>query len=166
MLISPQDGQVYYSSSLDDFKQGTAKTNGKYFYVDTNEDGFYETVFVLSADSSINREGMPEYDVMCIGLNYDAIHDFKPYERISTSKVEGNFDSIAGKSFRSFSGWVFRYGNLKSNAFNHIWTQLDEEQWKNYRPMDQIFEIYKLSEQSQHNPKFSINTRWHGRVRT
>jgi len=36
MLITPEDGQVYYTSDIDSFITGTAKTRGHYFYVDSD----------------------------------------------------------------------------------------------------------------------------------
>ncbi|KKN43167.1 hypothetical protein LCGC14_0705930, partial [marine sediment metagenome] len=47
VLITPPDGQVYYTSDVESFVGGTAKTTGSYFFVDSDMNGYYETVYVI-----------------------------------------------------------------------------------------------------------------------
>ncbi|GAI60643.1 unnamed protein product, partial [marine sediment metagenome] len=42
VLIVPADGQVYYTSDKNAFKSGSAKTQGLYFYFDSDFDNFYK----------------------------------------------------------------------------------------------------------------------------
>jgi len=152
VFITPENGQVYYTSDVYAFKGGTAKTRGHYFYVDSDLNGFYETVYIISNIFTVSREGTPKYDVISIGLNYDGIHDFAPYEKLD-QKVESisDFSNLAKESAMFGTDWVYNFNNLE-----HIELLTEVETiWDEYKPKDQIFEIYKLVDKSKNNPKFS-----------
>jgi len=68
VLITPPDGQVYYTSDVESFVAGTAKTSGSYFFVDSDQNGYYETVYIIKYYRT-NRLGNPVYNVMSIGFN-------------------------------------------------------------------------------------------------
>ena len=104
----------------------------------------------------MSRTGIPKYDVISIGLNYDGIHDFAPYEKLD--QVENtltDFSNLAKESRMFGSDWVYNFDNLKNNDL--LFEILNEEDkfWKKYKTKDQIFEIYKTSKTSEENPKFT-----------
>ncbi|MBA7484894.1 hypothetical protein ES707_20425 [subsurface metagenome] len=152
IFITPEDGQVYYTSDVYAFKDGTAKTKGHYFYVDSDLNDFYETVYIISNLYTVSRSGTPKYDVISIGLNYDGIHDFAPYEKLpEKNKPISDFSNLAKESAMFGTDWVYNFNNLKHNEL-----LIEEETiWDEYKPKDQIFEIYKLVDKSKNNPKFS-----------
>ncbi|KKM73081.1 hypothetical protein LCGC14_1414080, partial [marine sediment metagenome] len=88
VLITPHDGKVYISSDKDKFFADSthkdAKTEGSYLFYDSDLNGFYETVYILSPDD----DGDGVYYVMGIGYNYDGSHDFVPYDTMPLSSEE------------------------------------------------------------------------------
>ena len=155
-MVTPADGQVYYTSDIDAFTDGSAKTSGNYFFVDSDQNSFFETVYIISNIYTVSRLGIPIYDVISIGLNYDGIHDFAPYEKLD--QVENtltDFSNLAKESRMFGSDWIYNFDNLKNNDL--LFEILNEEDkfWKKYKTKDQIFEIYKTSKNSEENPKFT-----------
>lgn len=152
MLVTPGDGRVYYTSDVYSFKAGTAKTNGHYFYVDSDLNGFYETVYVLSKEYTVNRQGVPKYDVISVGLNYDGIHDFVPYEKLEESHTVSDFDNLARESRMFGFDWVYNFNDLQ-----HCELLFKQKLsiWDEYKPKDQIFEIHKLVSPSVKNSRYS-----------
>ncbi|MFW9874256.1 MAG: hypothetical protein ACFFG0_14215, partial [Candidatus Thorarchaeota archaeon] len=151
VLVTPPDGKVYYTSDIESFIEGTAKISGHYFYVDTDENYFYETVYILE-NSYSDRSGIPKYNVMAIGYNYDGIHDFVPYEKIEKREhTISDFDNIARESTMFGSDWVYNFNKLRNCDL--LWEE--ESIWDEYKPKDQIFEIHKLVEKSSKNKEFS-----------
>ncbi len=115
MLVTPEDGLVYYTSNLDSFIDKSAKIKGHYFYVDTDENGYYETVYILGRSHTTTRLDIPKYNVISIGLNYDGLHDFVPYERLDRqTTVETDFDKVAQESTMFGSDWIYNFGNLEN----------------------------------------------------
>ena len=153
ILMTPPDGQVYYTSSVNDFAEGTAKTSGHYFYVDSDLNGFYETVYILEGSYRSSFTGTKEYNVISIGYNYDGKHDFAPYEKIDeVVHSVTDFDNLARESAVFGLDWVYNFKNLKRNA---LLFEQEESIWSQYKPKDQIFEIHKLVEKSSSNPEYS-----------
>ena len=156
MLITPPDGLVYYTSDVDSFISDSAKVSGHYFYVDSDLNGFYETVYILKLNDyfSTDISGTPIYTVMSIGLNYDGIHDFVPYERLYDRKlVVSNFETLAQESVMFESDWIYNFRHLKDEELlKETESKLEEY---NLKPKDQIFEIYKLVQTSEQNSEFS-----------
>ncbi|KKN57054.1 hypothetical protein LCGC14_0566120, partial [marine sediment metagenome] len=99
VLITPDAG-VYVTSDKDvyltssDHKEARLSNEdgvgeGSYLYYDSDSNGFYETVYILSPDN--NGDGV--YNVIGIGYNYHGSHDFVPYDTIPTNTEE--FGTIA-----------------------------------------------------------------------
>ncbi len=152
LLITPQDGKVYYTSDMKSFISGRGKVDGHYFFVDSDHNGYYEMVYILSDVSTVSSSGIAIYDVMSIGYNYDGIHDFVPYERLNKKmRVTTNFNELAREKAKFGSDWVYNFRKLGSNDMLFK----EESIWDQYKPKDQIFEIYKLVEPSAKNKKFS-----------
>ncbi|KKN39526.1 hypothetical protein LCGC14_0742520 [marine sediment metagenome] len=89
ILITPHgEKNVYRTSDKEKFFETpdhrTAKTKGSYLYYDSDLNGFYETVYILSPDD----DGDGVYNVMSIGYNYDGSHDFVPYDTMLTNSEE------------------------------------------------------------------------------
>ncbi|TFF90048.1 MAG: signal peptidase I, partial [Promethearchaeota archaeon] len=158
MLVTPTDGMVYYTSDLDSFIEGQAQQQGHYFYVDTNLNSYYETVYILS-DTFTNTTGIPTYDVISIGYNNDGDHKFIPYEKLpEVNNIETDLQLLSATNER-FGNWYYNYGNLKNLKYLMDEVEYGEEYknkiHKKYQPLDQIFDIYKLTGTSKNNPKFS-----------
>lgn len=113
--------------------------------------GFYETVYILSNIYTVNRLGIPEYDVISIGLNYDGIHDFAPYEKLGVKRSDTDFSNLASERRMFGFDWVYNFNNLKDCD---LLFEADDI-WDEYKPKDQIFEIRKLVDKSKNNPKYS-----------
>jgi len=154
MLITPPDGQVYYTSDVDSFVAGSAKVNGHYFYVDSDQNGFYETVYILNDYYYLDASDTPVYTVMSIGLNYDGIHDFAPYERLyDRTLAVDNFYTLDQESVMFGSDWVYNFRHLNSmELLKELESKVERH---NLKPKDQIFEIYKLVQMSEQNSEFS-----------
>ncbi|KKM07337.1 hypothetical protein LCGC14_1734960, partial [marine sediment metagenome] len=153
VLITPPDG-VYYTSDIESFVSGTAKTSGSYFYVDSDVNGYYETVYVVKYNRT-NRFGAPVYNVMSIGLNNDGIHDFAPYEKLHTVKTSvSDFSNLASESTQFGTDWIYNFDKLKNIdlLFKEGESILDKH---NLKQKDTLFEVYKLVSQSEQNSKFS-----------
>ena len=143
MLITPPDGQVYYTSDVDSFVADSAKINGHYFYVDSDQNGFYETVYILNDRHYMDSSNTPIYTVMSIGLNYDGVHDFVPYERLyDRTLTVTNFDTLAQESIMFESDWIYNFRHLEGEELLQEFESKLER--NNLKPKDQIFEIYKL----------------------
>jgi len=113
VLITPPDGQVYYTSDIESFVSGTAKTSCSYFFVDSDQNGYYETVYIIKYYRT-NRLGNPVYNVMSIGFNNDGIHDFAPYEKEYKTEVEiSDFDNLATESTQFGSDWIYNFDKLQ-----------------------------------------------------
>ncbi|MBA7628165.1 hypothetical protein ES703_35641 [subsurface metagenome] len=155
ILIRPPDGKVYYTSDAESFVKGRAKTSGYYFYVDSDQNLFYETVYILS-DTYLrpDESGIPQYNVMSIGLNYDGLHDFSPYEKLDQkTQLVSDFDNLARESTKFGTDWVYNFNNLRNCEL--LWETESKVEELGLKPKDQIFEIYKLVEPSEQNSKFS-----------
>ncbi|KKL70782.1 hypothetical protein LCGC14_2101470, partial [marine sediment metagenome] len=128
--------------------------DGHYFYVDSDLNNFYETVYILSDIYTTARDGTPKYNVMSIGQNNDGIHDFAPYERLN--KIETsvtNFDNLAMESARFGTDWVYNFDKLRKVKI--LWDRESILEEYGLKPKDNIFEIYKLVETSEQKDKFS-----------
>ncbi|MFX1391857.1 MAG: hypothetical protein ACFE9Z_17470, partial [Promethearchaeota archaeon] len=156
ILIKPPKGRVYYTSDAEAFIKGKAKTRGYYFYVDSDANGFYETVYILS-DKYLRPDsetGLMRYNVMSIGLNYDGLHDFAPYEKLNQKEsTVSDLDNLAHESTMFGTDWIYNFGNLRNCEL--LWEQISPLEEMGLKPKDQIFEIYKLVETSEQNSKFS-----------
>ena len=155
MLIRPLDGKVYYTSDAEAFAEGTAKTDGFYFYVDSDSNGFYETVYILS-DTYLRTDasGLLQFNVMAIGYNYDGYHDLVPYERLGkTALPVSDLDNLGHESTKFGTDWVYNFNNLRNCRL--LWEELTPLEELGLKPKDHIFEIYKLVEPSEQNSKFS-----------
>ncbi len=153
VLITPPDGQVYYTGDAESFIDGSAKTDGHYFYVDSDSNNFYETVYILSETHATARDGTPKYNVMSIGQNNDGIHDFAPYERLDIEEISvTNFDNLAMESARFGTDWVYNFDKLSKVGI--LWDQESPLEEYGLKPKDNIFEIYKLAEMSEQKSKF------------
>ncbi len=152
VLITPPGG-VYYTSDIESFASGTAKTSGSYFYVDSDQNGYYETVYVVKY-SRTNRFGAPVYDVMSIGFNNDGIHDFAPYEKLRTTVTSvSDFSNLASESTQFGTDWIYNFNKLKDIALlGEDESPLDKY---NLKAKDTLFEVFKLISQSEQNSKFS-----------
>ncbi|KKM50791.1 hypothetical protein LCGC14_1555860, partial [marine sediment metagenome] len=156
MLITPFDGMVYDTSNKELFKKGAAKSPGKYFYYDSDDDGFYEIVYVL-ANPEIELErgqimGKEVYKVKSIGFNYDGEHDFSPYKKVNRKVVsKTDFDQLEAEGTQKYGAslWAYNFKKLKS-----IDLLFPDDPFDGYEPQDHIFEISKLVRPSQFNSKF------------
>ncbi|TXT67761.1 MAG: hypothetical protein BAJALOKI1v1_10024 [Promethearchaeota archaeon] len=141
ILVTPQDGKVYITSDMICLAWGVGKVPGKYFYVDSTGNGFYDTVYIVAATPT-DTSGTPTYKVLAIGYNYDGIHDFKPYEKIyPKSRIESNFWMMAIQTNRFDVHWTYQYGNLIREPL--LWPTLESLIWNYFKPADHIFEIWK-----------------------
>ncbi|KKK99695.1 hypothetical protein LCGC14_2630160, partial [marine sediment metagenome] len=141
VLITPHDG-VYYTSDVESFVSGTAKTSGSYFYVDSDQNGYYETVYVVKYERT-NRFGAPVYNVMSIGFNNDGIHDFAPYERLHTTvNSVSDLSNLASESTQFGTDWIYNFDKLKNIdiLFKEGESILDKH---NLKQKDTLFEVYK-----------------------
>jgi len=152
VFITPEDGLVYYSSDRDAFKidggKG-AKTQGHYLCYDSDDDGFAETVFVLSPTHNSDRV----YDVMAIGFNYDGSVEFAPHTKVDVSEeviLNDNFyDVFAGRKNEKHGDWVYNFNSLKTNRLI-----FPPDTYDGYELKDSLFEIYKLVEVSKQEFKY------------
>ena len=71
-----------------------AKTSGHYLFYDSDQNGFYETVFVLSPDQDADGQ----YNVISIGYNYDGKHDFIPYQIIEKTTQSSTYYPLVASS--------------------------------------------------------------------
>ncbi len=155
ILITPYDGMVYSTSSKDLYKSGKAKTPGKYFYYDSNLDGFYETVYILEPNpvyydfNALIHE--PVYIVKAIAYNYDGDHDVSPYSKVVRKVIsKTDFYQLAGPPQKFGEFWKVNFMKLKS-----IDLLFPCDPFDGYEPKDSIFEISKLVNPSIFNSKFS-----------
>ncbi|MEJ2248102.1 MAG: hypothetical protein P8Y97_00400 [Candidatus Lokiarchaeota archaeon] len=156
ILLTPQDGKVYYTSDKNAFMSGNAKIKGHYFYVDSDGNNFYETTYIL-APSKEERNGVPVYYVMSIAFNYDGKHEIVPYEKVSQQKIiRSDFNKLSriaplriGPDW--LPRWTYRFGRLQNNKW--IFPQSSQEDL--YRQQDSIFEIYKTVKPSKYNSRLS-----------
>lgn len=145
IFTTPPDGQVFFTSDRTAFlspDSAEAKTSGHYLFYDSDQNGFYETVFVLSPDE--NNDGI--YDVMSIGYNYDGTHDFVPYQVIDkTTQVSLPFYA---------SNELTSYGHSETDlSHRSILDAMDaiyfDEFDADVPAKDHIFEIFKLIRESE-----------------
>jgi hypothetical protein len=155
VFITPADGKVYYTSDKESFKRNggkAAKTNGHYLYYDSDENGFWETVYVLSPVKS-KGEGA-YYEVMAIGFNYDGKHDFIPYSRTVTGWPIENLnefkDVLSHEVHLTGGGNKFTFAKL--GGCDRLFP---EDERDGYELKDNVFEIRKLITKSVQNAKFS-----------
>ncbi|KKM73838.1 hypothetical protein LCGC14_1406410, partial [marine sediment metagenome] len=152
VLITPPDG-VYYTSDIESFVSGTARTSGSYFYVDSDQNGYYETVYVVKYERT-TRFGVPVYNVMSIGFNNDGIHDFAPYEKLHTVENSvSDFENLASESTQFGTDWIYNFDKLQNVALLKEDESILEEH--NLKQKDTLFEVHKLVDQSEQNSKFS-----------
>ncbi|MFW9969076.1 MAG: hypothetical protein ACFFDF_02670 [Candidatus Odinarchaeota archaeon] len=140
IFITPSDGMVYYTSDKEAYKTNNhegAKIMGHYLYYDSDSNGFWETVFILTPDD----DGDGVYDVFDIAYNYDGQHSFIPYEILNMdSPYEDNYVSMKWAS-------EIVVGGIQVDIFlpEVIDAMYPKDSADNYVPRDHIFEIYKLS---------------------
>jgi len=153
VLITPPDGQVYYTSDVESFVGGTAKTEGSYLYIDSDLNGYYETIYVITYYRT-NRLGIPVYNVMSIGFNNDGIHDFAPYEKVyKTEESISDFDNLASESIQFGTDWIYNFDKLQ--ACDLLWEEDSILEKHDLKPKDTLFEVYKLVKESEQNSQFS-----------
>ena len=164
IFITPPDGLVYHSSSKDLFKAGKGKSRGHYFYYDSDDNGFYETVYVLEPmtttygsvilNGQVIRDNIERsyYMVKAIGYNYDGQHDFAPYKKVNRIvRSETDFDQLEAETPRKFGlTWVVNFKKLKN-----VDLIFPDDPFDGYEVKDHIFEISKLVDTSEFNSKFS-----------
>ena len=142
MFITPPDGMVYYTSDKELFKSGKAKTQGHYFYYDSDENGFYETVYVLAFNQ--DKDIYETYDVIAIGYNYDGKHDFAPYERVYIHDQDiddTDFSNLMREPPRKYAqNWMYNF-----SKFENYELLFPEDDYDGFEPKDHIFEISKLT---------------------
>jgi hypothetical protein len=151
ILVTPQDGKVYHTSDKHAFKAGTATSEEHYLYYDSNGDGvFYETVYVLAPDPTVDEDGTNIYTVESIGYNYDGKIEFKPYEYIDASNQERIAPTFTGNNvkFAGLAGMYYSY-NFERLEHNEL---LFPDSFDGLQPRDSIFEVHKLvgDEAEQH----------------
>ncbi|KKM85823.1 hypothetical protein LCGC14_1285190, partial [marine sediment metagenome] len=135
VFVTPKDG-VYYSSQKELYSdEEKVKTDGHYLYYDSDLNGFYETVFILSPDT--DEDGI--YNVMSVGYNYDGIHDFIPYvlPDIDTGIVDATRNNVERLNTMT-SSWK----NINLAAIDIFYPKGAEDGWI---VKDQIFEIEKIA---------------------
>ncbi len=174
IFITPGDG-VYYSSqkkaynylttststsgNMFDFGANTLspKTQGHYLLYDSDQNGFFETVFIIAPiDNGV-------YNVISIGYNYDGIHDFIPYinPKQTFERINDADSDIARYNTYQKTDWdIFYENNIASQGetgkdYSFIWN--NEKLYeinKRYAPApidgwivkDQIVEIGKIAQ--------------------
>ncbi|MHA1279895.1 MAG: hypothetical protein ACTSQ8_22060, partial [Candidatus Helarchaeota archaeon] len=145
VFITPPGGQVYFSSDKELFKKVKSKTKGHYFYYDSDDNGFYETVYVLAPSSDGEK-----YDVIAIGYSYDGDHDFAPYDNLNYKvESETTFDQIKKETLK-FDRWSYHFGDLEEMEL------LFPEDFDGYQARDSIFEVWKLIEKSTQNKRYPL----------
>jgi hypothetical protein len=134
VFITPEDG-VYYTSDVDDFKEGSAKTEGHYLFYDSDKNGFYETIFVLAPTLGDNI-----FTVIAFGYNYDGKHDFVPYELV---KVRSLSSSVAFD--RKFYEGESVTSQILHASFD-VWVDLiyPDVERDNYVVKDPIFDVTRM----------------------
>jgi len=156
VFITPKDGLVYYTSDKYAFSSQDhrkAKTEGHYFYYDSDQNGFYETVYVLAPD--INSDGI--YDVVSIGYNYDGKHEFMPYTLAdSRTLYTDTYTSHTYTSQVVYEGTVYHKFEIYTSYFmdllgfdssvlmNLLDNSFPTPQKDSFIPRDSIFEIARL----------------------
>jgi hypothetical protein len=154
VFVTPADGMVYYTSDKNAFtSENNGKIKGHYLYYDSDENGFYETVFVLTPDD--DSDGI--YNAVSIVYNYDGKHEIQPYQvldeddSVGFSYVENEYkgqyayvDSQKGYATYMFHGSSTEMKNFMRDHFPN-------SQPDNYIPRDHIFDISRLM------PKEDVN---------
>ncbi|MHA1279520.1 MAG: hypothetical protein ACTSQ8_20150 [Candidatus Helarchaeota archaeon] len=154
IMIHPQDGLVYYTSDHDSFINDQARINGLYFFVDSDQNGFHETVYVLASSRTTNAGGLEEYDVISIGYNQDGVNDLVPYEKLNVHQnMVSDYGELASEKTKFGGNWVYTFSNLKREPLLGIGDVPSNEEL--YKTKDVLFEAYKLTTRSMSNPKFS-----------
>ena len=167
IFITPKEG-VYYSSQKKDydvarpqfesrfdyganrqkiientFDYGT-KTQGHYLLYDSDQNGFYETVFILDQIEN----GV--YNVMSIGYNYDGLHDFIPYinpeqtfERINdATSIRTQYNTYDGAEWDNSEDYSNFWTDEMLNEINTVYSPNPPDGWI---VKDQIIEIEKIA---------------------
>ncbi len=154
ILITPPDGMVYYTTNKEEFtSESEGKTHGKYFYYDQNEDGFYETVYVVTSGPIEGDSGNEVYPVISIGFNYDGKHEFAPYETYEEKTIrKGDFSKWRAQQRASQESdlWLQFHMSKKDS----IAMLLPETETDGLVPKDSIFEVAKLVSRSNYNYRF------------
>ncbi|MHA1985254.1 MAG: hypothetical protein ACW98D_01325 [Promethearchaeota archaeon] len=155
ILVTPRNRRVYHTSDKELFKSGQAMSPGSYLYYDSDDDNFYETVYILENPvmEYNTQTGVSKcvYRVKSIGYNYDGTHDFAPYKRVNREILtETDFDQLASETPKKFGAfWVVNFRNLRSNTL-----LFPNDPFDGYEAKDHIFEVSKLSDMSEFNSKF------------
>ncbi|KKN36693.1 hypothetical protein LCGC14_0771070, partial [marine sediment metagenome] len=155
VLATPQDGFVYYTSDKELFKDGNAKTPGNYLYFDSDNNNFYETVYILGEPVTEynERSGLSTtvYHVKSIGYNYDGSHEFAPYKHVNREIItQTDFEQLASETPKRFGAyWIVNFRKLRDNSL-----LFPDDPFDGYEAKDHIFEVYKLAEPSEFNSKF------------
>ncbi len=148
VLLTPLDGKVYYTSDKELFQESSthdeAKTTGHYLYYDSDSNGFWETVFVLTPD----YDGDNTYDVISIGYNYDGSHDFIPYAMVEMSTELFGTIHFTGQVDSIDYGVSWRLDPETPLAIDSLYPK---ETSDGIGTKDQIFEIYRLKPNSFEN---------------
>ncbi|KKL72007.1 hypothetical protein LCGC14_2089230, partial [marine sediment metagenome] len=145
IFITPKDGEVYYSSQKKDYEDGNiVKKSGHYLLYDSDENEFYETVFILAPlDNGV-------YRVISIGYNYDGLHDFVPYinpeqtfERINdaTSTIT-RYNTYDGAEWDNSEDYSNFWNDEMLNEINTVYNSNPSDGWI---VKDQIIEIEKIA---------------------
>jgi hypothetical protein len=142
VFITPPDGKVYYTMDKDLFKLGLGKITGHYLYHDSDNNGFYETVYILQPSHTVEN-GISVYRVVSIGYNDDGKHEFTPYENIGVLPVSvSDFNTVTALPGQ-YSKWKYHFGQLINNEL-----LFPKELYDGYEMRDQIFEAAKLTRNS------------------
>ncbi|MHA1279503.1 MAG: hypothetical protein ACTSQ8_20065 [Candidatus Helarchaeota archaeon] len=156
VLIQPQDGLVYYTSDLDSFNDGTARTKGYYFYVDSDKNGFYETVYVLknAVSQGNGNSQLQAFDVISICLNQDGLHDVAPYEKIKplSKDIVTDYGDLESEKKMFGDNWLYVFAALEREPALGIGDDPNADELLKVK--DLFFETYKLVEMSDENPRF------------
>ena len=166
VFLTPADGKVFHTSekyALTSELCSYGKIDGHYLYFDSDDNGFYETVFILGPDD--DEDGI--YHVISIGYNYDGKHDFIPYLVLDEDEPEGY--NFVAKDYQSgfADGKDILWDGDESVMKTHLKVHFPKAEFDNYIPKDQIFEVSKLLPGvnfSQYAPSlfFEVYTLWYG----
>ena len=131
ILITPEDG-VYFTSDLNKYLDGDAKGPGSYLYYDSDQNGFYETVYILSPI----QNGDGSFDVLELAYLYGGDYDLDPYRHVVKTVVSQDADlsDFARMTQRYHPAYLYHFADLAESDLIFENDKLDA-----YFPTDQIF---------------------------
>lgn len=151
---------VYYTSDKDAYKSNSdnhvdSKTKGHYLYYDSNSDGFYETIFILSPD----EDGDEVYDVYSIAYNYDGRHEFVPYDILYACPLEFKDENSYGPGDNviytlGYQEIIVEGVQASISTVNLINTIYYKDASDRFVARDHIFEIYRLAPPEDYSQLF------------